>query len=267
MRSLAFLFAALAALWIVAYWPTSPYGPWAAPDTARYELAKADAHRVLAHLYGYEPDMRDWTLNIIENVDEALAHGQPRQEDIDDATEKIIAGTDYVERARAEWQLEYGAKLVNLVNDSGTDAEAALDQVSGGAASFRIGDCGDEALACVYKDATVVVTADFAFLTDDELLDEGLTARWIDVMRHEYMHVLQNKLGERLARDPEYLRLFDVVPVGGEEYPDADWAYESSADCMAETMDIVYVPLYPGVCVGERGEFARWMLDEALLAD
>lgn len=246
---------------------SSPFAAAAASD--RYEERKAQVEELLAaHRYGYE---RVWAeeglASMVEQVEANQAGDHPDSRVFQLATRDLDYIISEIESARAEWLVEFAVKEENLVNSSGTDAEAALDGITGGISAFEVGECPEHSRACMLRGtSTVVVPPRFAALTDEQLLkQESIT--WSDVMGHEYMHVLQGKLGSHLYDDETYLRLFDFVPEGGEEY-DVDWAAESSAECMAETMyEEYFARSYPGFCTAEQYEFAEWILDEALAAD
>ncbi len=151
---------------------------------------------------------------------------------------------------------------------SGTDAASALKQVAGDESALRVGDeCGEHAVACVFEgQSTVIVPPRYAELTDREMRVRGYGS-WIDVMRHEYMHVLQHRLGTQLSEDANFLATFDHMPAGGEEYDDVgSWSMELSAECMAEVEYVDYRRSYPGVCDNDQLQFARTIVAQARAA-
>jgi hypothetical protein len=152
----------------------------------------------------------------------------------------------------AAWEIEYGLKIENEGNATGTDAEAALDTASAGVSAIIQGDCGSaKSLACVHGGSTVTVPAHMWGLTDEEMLARHGTT-WLDVMIHEYAHVVQNKYEFRLMDNPEYLSLFDQE-TAPPEYADLSWDRELSAECMAETIvGPEYARGYPGTCSPEQ---------------
>lgn len=161
---------------------------------------------------------------------------------------------------------EFAVMSENLQNTSGTDAEAALDEISGGIAEYASFDgvCSDDtAIACVFLGrSTVYVEAEFAQMSDSELARET-GQRWDDVMQHEFMHVLQGKIGRGQGGDDELRAMFDEIPTDDEYYADADWPVELEAECMAEVRYPGYRRGYPGSCDAAQLEFARRTLDTA----
>lgn len=151
---------------------------------------------------------------------------------------------------------------------SGTDAADALRAVAGDQATLRVADeCGEHAVACVFEgQATVIVPPRFAELTEAEMLADG-HGTWTDVMRHEFMHVLQHRLGTGLSENAEFLATFDTVPEGiqaHEFYDDVRWPMELSAECMAEVRYPGYQRSYPGFCYDDQLRFARTIIERAL---
>lgn len=265
-------FVALTVAVVVGSWLAGSNSPFAAAaDSSHFEERKARVEELLAaHRYGYE---RAWAeeglASMVEQVDANLAGDHPDPRILELAARDLEVVIAHIEEARAAWLVEFSVKDENLVNASGTDAEAALDLTTGGVSGFEVGECPDGARACVLRGtSTVVVPSRLAALTEAQLLEEE-SITWFDLMAHEYMHVLQGKLGSSLYDDQTYLSLFDLPPDGAVGYEDeVDWAAESSAECMAEAMyEEYYVRTYPGFCTDEQYEFARWILDEALAAE
>lgn len=156
---------------------------------------------------------------------------------------------------------EFSVKTQNLGNSSGTEVEAAVDAITGGISALAISDdvCGDDdVIACVYEGrSTIYVPPRYARMSDAELRREVGTS-WDDVIRHEFMHVLQGKLGRAHSSSEELRALFGEPPAGAERYPgEVDWPVEREADCMAEARYPGYVHQYPGRCSEAQLAFAR----------
>ncbi|RQP09615.1 MAG: hypothetical protein EAS51_11195 [Microbacteriaceae bacterium] len=155
---------------------------------------------------------------------------------------------------------EFSVKTENLGNSSGTDVEAAVDAITGGISALVVSDdvCGDDVIACVYEGrSTIYVPPRYARMSDAELRREVGTS-WDDVIRHEFMHVLQGKLGRAHSSSEQLRALFGEPPAGAERYPgEVDWPVEREADCMAEARYPGYVHQYPGRCSEAQLAFAR----------
>jgi hypothetical protein len=156
----------------------------------------------------------------------------------------------------------------DVVNTTGTDAEAALDFVSGGRIDLVVhaddqSPCPD-ALACVYGSSEVHISHTMSRFSDDQLR-RTFGTDWHDVMLHEYAHTVQFHWWYDLSRDADYLRLFvaAVAPEGLE--PQTDYPLEHAADCMAAAVDGQYRNTYPGECTGEQLVFARTIWDGSFL--
>lgn len=151
------------------------------------------------------------------------------------------------------------------VNWSGTDAEEALDRLSGGSAILAIDPwdspiCPKTAIACAGNWGDVHITAGDSLLSNEMLLMvEGIDWDW--VMRHEYAHVVQSGWGTLLTSDPRFQELFVDIPIPDTFNPTLDYAIEHSADCMAVAADPGYRPSYPGECTPDQVEFARTIWD------
>lgn len=168
------------------------------------------------------------------------------------------------DRAMAERELGFAATPERLLNASGTDAEAALDSISGGRADLIV-DPWDaplcpEAIACVSDDTDVHIRARDSILTD-QLLVSAYGVDWQWVMRHEYAHVVQRRWYVELYDSAEFRQLFvdAVVPDGFD--PTLDYPIEHSADCMAVALDPGYLAGYPGECTPAQVDFARTIWD------
>jgi len=160
------------------------------------------------------------------------------------------------------WETDFSPKPELLTNASGTEAEAALDTVSGGVADILFDDsCGsaDEALACVWGGTVVHVPLELRNLSDAELT-ANYGDFWVSVMVHEYGHVVQNKYIYRLIADADYQRLFVDIeqPADADEY---DVPIEYSADCMGVVLIPDYVPGYLETCTSEQLAFAATIWD------
>jgi len=166
------------------------------------------------------------------------------------------------EDAVHRWETTYTANPDLTINASGTDAEAALDEVSGGVSDIVFDDfCGDpeSALACVSGGTLVHVPVQLENLSNAELTAE-YGDFWISVMAHEYGHVVQNKYINRLLADPDYQRLFVDI----EQPPDADEFdvdLEYSADCMGAALIPDYLLAYLPECSPEQLAFAATIWD------
>lgn len=149
-----------------------------------------------------------------------------------------------------------------------TTPALALAAVAGNAANYGgpSDGCGDDAIACVYDGSTTVfVATEFAELDEGELQDEWGTT-WTDVMRHEYMHVLQHRVID-LDDDADFQRLFGEVPAeaaGDDRWDDVRWEHELSAECMAEVLYDDYRRSYPGDCTVPQRDYAGGLARRAL---
>ena len=161
---------------------------------------------------------------------------------------------------------EYAVKTENLGNATGTDVEDAVDRISGGISALVVDDtCGEVAVACVFRDSsTIFVTPRFARMSEEEILrDQGMS--WDHIIQHEFMHVLQGKLGSEHAESARLRAMFSELPVGAEYYgDDVDWPVELEADCMAEARYPDFRHAYVGRCSEEQLDFARATLRAAL---
>ncbi|MFT4284873.1 MAG: hypothetical protein QM598_08585 [Protaetiibacter sp.] len=151
-----------------------------------------------------------------------------------------------------------------------TTPAVALAAVAGDEARFGgVTDCGEHAIACVTLGSVVVhVSPEFADVDEGELT-ETQHMSWIDIMRHEYMHVLQGRLVEELEVDPEFYVLFAATPAkaAGDDYWDGtDWAIELSAECMAEITYSDYERIYPGRCTTQQLRYAERLVAAARAA-
>ena len=226
---------------------------------AYYEGEKTAARTFVdEHPFGYD----------FERVDALIADLDPKvAAEAADATPDLaaIAGWGYGINGLIEvfaqsvdrWEAEFAPKPELLTNASGTEAEAALDTVSGGVADILFDDsCGsaDEALACVWNGTVVHVPTELRDLSDAELT-AGYGDFWMSVMAHEYGHVVQNKYIYRLIADADYQRLFVDIeqPADADEF---DVPIEYSADCMGEVLIPDYIPGYLETCTPEQLAFA-----------
>lgn len=224
------------------------------------------AHRALegelaANRFGYD---REYVLAEVAKLDAAAdrerARATPDARMTADLTGGLRSGLDLLRSQVSQWRRTYGATDENRVNASGTDAEAALIAVSGGAAQFSIDDAcaasGSErgAIACVTVGATVHVPAAEAGRSNADLL-RAQHQTWTMVMTHEYAHVVQNRYRDALQRSPDFDRLFGhLQPPSWYAGP---YELEASAECMATTRMPGYVRSYPVVCTPEQLAMAQ----------
>jgi hypothetical protein len=112
------------------------------------------------------------------------------------------------------------------LNETGTLAEQALDEVSGGAAAILIADdacpsnttAGEEVTACVSSDDPLTVRTMARYANDTSYTYES----WRMVMTHEYGHVIQFSNYEKFVNSQGYINAFNK---------DIEWY----ADCMAKS--------------------------------
>jgi hypothetical protein len=231
---------------------------------AYYEGEKTAARAfVEEHPFGYD----------FERVESVITNLDPKvQAEAEDAAPDLeaIAGWGYdirtliggFEQAVDRWETTYTANPDLTTNASGTEAEAALDEVSGGVSDIVFDDfCGDpeSALACVSGGTLVHVPLQLENLSNAELTAE-YGDFWMSVMGHEFGHVIQNKYINRLLADPDYQRLFVDI----EQPPDADdfdVDLEYSADCMGAALIPDYVLAYLPECTPEQLAFAATIWD------
>lgn len=168
------------------------------------------------------------------------------------------------QRELSQPELHYAATPERMVNLSGTDAEAALDRVSGGSADLVIDPWDDpvcpEALACVAGDSAVHITESQSLLSDAQF-ERIQATTWESVMLHEFAHIVQRRWWAELAGSPDFRRLFVDIHVPTEFDATLDYPIEHSADCMALAVDTDYSLSYPGECTAAQIAFARSVWD------
>lgn len=229
---------------------------------AAYEEQSATIRQyVIEHPWGYaEAGFTDELLD--DELAAELASSSPDIDEIVYLAHTVEATRLSWEPLVAAWEIEYAAKPENSGNTSGTDAEAALDAISGGVSELipEPGPCGDATVAaCVFGGTTVYVNPELAQLTDAELLARS-PRDWEGLMMHEYAHVIQNKYLFRLTEHPDYVRLFEIAQPEGTPLV-LRYALEHSADCMAAVRIPGYVNGYPGDCTPEQLAFAETIWD------
>lgn len=111
-------------------------------------------------------------------------------------------------------------------NGTGTLAEQALDEVSGGTVAILIADdacpssttAGESVAACVSSDDPLTVRTMARYANDSTYTYES----WLMVMTHEYGHVIQFSNYEKFVNSQGYINAFNK---------DIEWY----ADCMAKS--------------------------------
>lgn len=213
------------------------------------------------HYFGYDYQYLQETIEEADRVIDPLRNDpNAKTEDVYEVIWEVERTTGYSEKYYAEWDEKFNSPNPGVGNETGTEAESALDVVSRDTVRMVRGDCGDDSedsviLACVITGTNEVIVPDHLWNKTNEEMIATYGNTWSAIMLHEYAHVFQNRHQYRMTYHPDYIRLFvDEVP-SFDVYIGLDWDREHSAECMALYRDPEYVQSYRFVCTPEQIAF------------
>ncbi|GAB3396901.1 hypothetical protein GCM10027515_00580 [Schumannella luteola] len=242
----------------------------AAPRTPKEAIALFDQKRadlvayLDEHRYGYELVRSQASLDrATSEVDDERSSSSPRLWMITSSISVVDDLAAEIAEEVADWETTYAPKAANMVNTTGSPAEAALDRISGGIAEFEFSDatCGngtDGTQACVSSRWPTKVMAPTVYRAAATAGQDT----WDDVMVHEFSHVLQNRVDDRMKADPDFTRLFtDQAGQMPDWMAGLSWEYEASAECMSLVQKPDYRINYPVTCTPEMLAVAKKIVD------
>lgn len=165
--------------------------------------------------------------------------------EVETHTSSILHELQTMQTAAALWNDIWGGEPAFTDNRSGTEFEAILDGYTNGTVDFAIdNECPDLPAGCVMWDDPNVVHLTESYINNPVNSQKN----YVNLLLHEYAHIVQMKYWLEVKPSAEYATLFDKN-------------LEHQADCMALAIKPDFVSGYGSVCSAEQLESAKAIWD------